>query len=83
MTHRQALAAQAVALAAGPHAPRAVAFGDVAPIAMMTGSADLLRAWVFSTLAVLVDDDEHHARLRETLLVFLETGGAIRRLPSG
>ena len=83
LTHWQALAAQAVALASGPQAPQAVAFGEVAPIAMMLGSAELLRAWVRGTLAGLADDDEHHARLRETLLVFLQTGGAIRRLPSG
>ena len=82
LTHRQALAVQAVALAAGPPAPHAVAFGEVAPIAMMLGSAELLRAWVLSTLAGLADDDEHHARLRETLLVFLQTGGATRRPPS-
>jgi PucR-like helix-turn-helix protein/diguanylate cyclase with GGDEF domain len=78
LTHRQALAAQAVALAAGPQAPPAVAFGEVAPIAMMLGSAELLRAWVLGTLAGLAADDEHHARLRETLLVFLQTGGSYK-----
>ena len=51
VTHQQAVAAQAVALAAGSPAPRVVAFGEVAPVAMMLGSADLLRAWVLSTLA--------------------------------
>ncbi len=78
LTHRQALAAQAVALATGSRAPRAVAFGEVAPIAMMLGSAELLRAWVLGTLAGLAEDDEHHARLRETLLVFLQTGGSYK-----
>ena len=77
LTHRQAIAAQAVALAAGS-SPRAVAFSEVAPVAMMLGSADLLRAWVLSTLAGLADDDEHHARLRETLLVFLQSGGSYK-----
>ena len=62
----------------GSHTPQAVAFGEVAPIAMMLGSAELLRAWVLSTLAGLADDDEHHARLRETLLVFLQTGGSYK-----
>jgi hypothetical protein len=38
LTHQQALAAQAVELATGSHAPQAVAFGEVAPIAMMLGS---------------------------------------------
>jgi hypothetical protein len=77
LTHRQAVAAQAVALAAGSP-PRAVAFSEVAPVAMMLGSPDLLRAWVLSTLAGLADDDEHHARLRETLLVFLQSGGSYK-----
>ncbi len=77
LTHRQAIAAQAVALAAGS-SPQAVAFSEVAPVAMMLGSADLLRPWVLSTLTGLADDDEHHARLRETLLVFLQTGGSYK-----
>ena len=53
-------------------------FTKVAPVAMMLGSADLLRGWVRSTLAGLATDDEHHARLRETLLVFLQTGGSYK-----
>jgi DNA-binding PucR family transcriptional regulator len=77
LTHQQALAAQAVALAAGCP-PRAVTFGQVAPVAMMLGSAGLLRAWVHATLGGLAADDEHHARLRETLLVFLQAGGSYK-----
>ena len=45
---------------------------------MMLASPGLLRAWVLATLAGLAADDEHHARLRETLLVFLETGGSYK-----
>jgi hypothetical protein len=78
LTNRQAVAAQAVALAAGPPAARVVAFREVAPVAMMLGSPELLRAWVLATLAGLADDDEHHARLRDTLLVFLQTGGSYK-----
>ncbi len=78
ITHRQALAAQAVALAAGPAAPRVVTFSEVAPVAMMLGSSDLLRAWVLSTLAGLATDDENQARLRDTMLVFLKTGGSYK-----
>jgi len=77
LTHEQAVAAQGVALAASPP-PRAVAFRHVAPVAIMLGSVDLLRSWVLTTLAGLADDDEHHARLRETLLVFLNTGGSYK-----
>jgi DNA-binding PucR family transcriptional regulator len=78
LTHQQAIAAQAVALAAGSPPPRAVTFSEVAPVAMMLGSSDLLRAWVLSTLAGLATDDEHHARLRGTLLVFLQMGGSYK-----
>jgi DNA-binding PucR family transcriptional regulator len=78
LTHQQAVAAQAVALAVGPAAPRAVAFSEVAPVAMMLGSTELLRGWVLSTLAGLATDDEQHARLRETLLVFLQSGGSYK-----
>jgi PucR C-terminal helix-turn-helix domain/GGDEF-like domain len=77
LTHWQAVAAQAVALAA-EIPPRVVTFGEVAPVAMMLGSAGLLRAWVLGTLAGLAADDEHHARLRETVLVFLQTGGSYK-----
>jgi DNA-binding PucR family transcriptional regulator len=55
-----------------------VTYAEVAPVAMMLGSADLLRAWVLSTLGQLATDDEHHARLRDTLLVFLDTGGSYK-----
>ena len=78
LTHQQAIAAQAVALAAGPVPPRAVAFGEVAPVAMMLGSPELLRAWVLATLGGLATDDENHARLRDTLLAFLQSGGSYK-----
>jgi PucR C-terminal helix-turn-helix domain/GGDEF-like domain len=78
LTHQQAIAAQAVALAAGSPPARVVAFSEVAPVAMMLGSSDLLRAWVLSTLADLAIDDEYHARLRDTLLIFLQTGGSYK-----
>ncbi len=78
VTHQQAIAAQAVALASGSPAPRAVTFSQVAPVAMMLTAGELLRPWVLSTLAGLATDDEHHARLRETLLVFLDSGGSYK-----
>jgi len=78
LTHQQAIAAQAVALASGSPAPRAVMFSQVAPVAMMLTSRDLLRPWVLSTLAGLAADDEHHARLRDTLLVFLRSGSSYK-----
>ena len=78
LTHQQAVAAQAVAFAAGRPAARVVAFGEVAPVAMMLGRAELLRAWVATTLGGLATDDEQHARLRETLLLFLQLGGSYK-----
>ncbi len=50
ITHQQAVAAQAVALAAGSPGPRTVTFSEVAPVAMMLGSPELLSAWVLGTL---------------------------------
>ena len=77
LTHQQAIAAQAVALGGGAP-PRVVTYTEVAPVAMMLGSPELLRAWVLSTLGQLATDDEHHGRLRDTLLVFLDTGGSYK-----
>jgi hypothetical protein len=78
LTHQQAIAAQAVALAGGSPAPRAVLFSQVAPVAMMLASKELLQPWVLGTLADLATDDEHHARLRDTLLIFLRSGGSYK-----
>jgi DNA-binding PucR family transcriptional regulator len=78
LTHQQARAVQMVALAGGSPAPRAVLFGQVAPVAMMLASRELLAPWVSGTLADLATDDEHHERLRETLLVFLQSGGSYK-----
>jgi DNA-binding PucR family transcriptional regulator len=78
LTYLQAIAAESVALAARSRTPRVLTFTEVAPVAMMLGSADLLRGWVRSTLGGLAADDEQHARLRETLLVFLRSGGSYK-----
>jgi DNA-binding PucR family transcriptional regulator len=77
-THRQAVAAHAVALAAGPSGPRLTSFAEVAPLALMAGSVELLRAWVINTLGSLADDDDHQARLRDTLRVFLQENGSFK-----
>lgn len=77
-THRQALATQAVALAAGPGARPVTGFDDVAPLALMSGSLELVRDWVGETLGALADDDEATARLRETLRVFLAENGSYK-----
>jgi DNA-binding PucR family transcriptional regulator len=75
-THQQALGAQAVALASGGSGRPVTSFADVAPLALMSGSTELIRAWVTETLGPLADDDGHHAVLRDTLRVFLQENGS-------
>jgi DNA-binding PucR family transcriptional regulator len=77
-THQQAVSAQAVALAAGPTGPAVTAFAEVAPLALMSGSLELLRAWVAETLGPLAGDDDQNARLRDTLRVFLQENGSYK-----
>jgi hypothetical protein len=77
-THQQALGAHTVALAAGPAGPLMTTFADVAPLALMSGSTELIRAWVTETLGSLADDDEHNSVLRHTLRVFLHEGGSFK-----
>ncbi|WP_377271618.1 PucR family transcriptional regulator [Peterkaempfera sp. SMS 1(5)a] len=72
-THRQAVRAQELAMAAGPE-PRVTIYARVAPIALMCTNIEDTRAWVWSVLGALAVDDEHCARLRETLRTFLATG---------
>ena len=77
-THQQALGAHAVALAAGTAAPAVTSFADVAPLALMSNSVDLVRAWVVETLGALAVDDDVNARLRDTLQVFLQENGSFK-----
>jgi DNA-binding PucR family transcriptional regulator len=77
-THQQALAAHAVALAAGRAGQPMTSFTDVAPLALMSGSIELVRAWVIETLGSLADDDDHNSRLRDTLRVFLQENGSFK-----
>ena len=77
-THRQALAAHALALAAGPAAVAVTSFDEVAPLALMVGSIELLRDWVVETLGPLAGDGGHNDRLRETLLVFIQQKGSFK-----
>jgi DNA-binding PucR family transcriptional regulator len=44
----------------------------------MSGSIELLKAWVTETLGGLADDDEQNARLRGTLRVFLQENGSYK-----
>jgi DNA-binding PucR family transcriptional regulator len=77
-THQQALGAHAVALAGGPPGPPMTSFAEVAPLALMSGSIELIRAWVIETLGSLADDGDNNATLRDTLRVFLQEGGSFK-----
>jgi DNA-binding PucR family transcriptional regulator len=77
-THQQALGAHAVALAAGRSGQLITSFSDVAPLALMSGSIELTRAWVIETLGPLAGDDDHNSLLRDTLRVFLHEGGSFK-----
>lgn len=76
VTMREALRAHAVALVAGPARPPLTRFSVVAPAALLTADLDAARDWVLRVLGPLAADDDATARLRETLHVFLGTGGS-------
>ena len=76
LTIREALRAHAVAAMADPVAAHVIRFADVAPIASLVEDIDAARSWVLRALGPLAADDRHTARLRETLHVFLSTGGS-------
>jgi DNA-binding PucR family transcriptional regulator len=75
-SHRQAVSARAVAVAAGTDHAQVTPFAEVAPIATLCADLDSARAWVRETLGDLAIDTTRNAGLRETARVFLETGGS-------
>ncbi len=76
ITHTQAVQTQAVALLGGANAPQVTMFGQVGVAALLSADVEAARAWVSQVLGPLATDDDHCARLRETLRVFLATGGS-------
>jgi DNA-binding PucR family transcriptional regulator len=72
-THRQAVRTQDLALAARP-GTRLTTFNEVGAVALICADVPAARSWVWATLGELATDDEPHARLRDTLQVFLSTG---------
>lgn len=75
-THRQAISAQTVAAAAGDRAERVTPFSSIAPIALMCGDIAALGTWVSEILGPLAVSTPRNEGLRETLRVFLSTGGS-------
>jgi DNA-binding PucR family transcriptional regulator len=72
-THHQAARTQDLALAARP-GTRLTTFAEVGTVALICADVPAARTWVRATLRDLAIDDEQHARLRQTLQVFLSTG---------
>lgn len=77
-THQQADAAMAVALTSSSTVTHAIGFGErgVAIASMLVRDLEAARQWVAEVLGPLVVDGESEARSRETLRVFLGTGGS-------
>ncbi|MFJ4953138.1 helix-turn-helix domain-containing protein [Streptomyces sp. NPDC088760] len=70
---RAAARAKALALSAGPSAPRVVPFARVAPVALLADEPGQLADFVYDTLGDLAVGDPRRELLRETLRVFLST----------
>ncbi|MGW4244361.1 PucR family transcriptional regulator [Nocardia sp. NPDC004722] len=60
-----------VSLAAGPDAPKAIGYHQVAAIAMLIGDPEALRCFISRCLRDLAENSERAGWLRETLRVFL------------
>lgn len=74
-TYREALRARAV-MEACPSLGPAVAFDDVAVAALLADHPAELQGWVRRVLGGLADETDTARRLRETVQVFLQTGGS-------
>lgn len=79
-SHRQALGAHAVAIAAGPDAQQIVTNDDpgLSAAALLGENVQAARAWVGEVLGPLASATESDERLRETLRVFLQTGSSYK-----
>jgi hypothetical protein len=76
-SHRQALVAQSVALAAGTSGVPVTPYGAVSGLGFLCQNLNRAREWDGETLGGLAVEDEPHARLRETVEAFLDTGGSL------
>jgi hypothetical protein len=76
-SHREAVVAQSVALAAGDAAGPVTAYADVSTIGFLCQDLDRAREWVRGVLGPLAADDEPHEQLRTSVGAFLATGGSL------
>ena len=79
-SNHRALAVRAVAAASDPRKPSVIAADDpgVSAAALLGGDIDQAREWVDEVLGQLALDSENDTRLRETLHVFLSSGGSYK-----
>jgi DNA-binding PucR family transcriptional regulator len=79
-SHRQALGAHAVAIAAGPDAQQIVTNDDpgLSAAALLGDNVQAARAWVGEVLGPLASATEADECLRDTLRVFLQTGSSYK-----
>ncbi|WP_214366559.1 PucR family transcriptional regulator [Pseudonocardia sp. H11422] len=75
-SHREALNAKAVAQMSGDETSRVTSFATVSISALLLERLDEVRTWVARTLGDLARDDEAMAKLRDTVRIFLQTGGS-------
>lgn len=75
-THEQAVSAEVVARVNAPPLNALTPYGQIAPIATMAKDLDAARAWVAEALGDLAIDDARHAIFRETVRIFLASGGS-------
>lgn len=76
-THEEALGAQRVVAAAERSRREVVTRSeDLGPLALLCDDLGRLRGWVVATLGPLATDEPQAAALRDTLEVFLATGGS-------
>jgi DNA-binding PucR family transcriptional regulator len=80
-SHREALAARAVAVAGGAHGATVIAASDpgLAAAALLGVDIGAARVWVGDVLGELSADTENDARLRETLRLFLRCGSSYKQ----
>jgi PucR C-terminal helix-turn-helix domain/GGDEF-like domain len=75
-SHREARRARTVAETTEEPLGAVTTFAEVGLSAMLAEDLDALRAWVARTLGDLARDEEGMERLRETVRIFLATGGS-------
>jgi DNA-binding PucR family transcriptional regulator len=77
-SHRQAMKARGVALAAGTDGVTAAGDPGLAAAALIAENLDDAREFVSETLGALASDTANDARLRETLRVYLHDGASYK-----